>query len=84
MSIKRFAFGAIHQGDVKIRNKAQLEDGSIVEYDRCALAGLNPHFGETDLTKYLGRGTIYEVEGVRQYDILSNRVQYYDFWKVCE
>lgn len=35
MSYKQYSFGKTDQGDVVIRNKAKLDDGSIVEYDRC-------------------------------------------------
>ena len=74
-------------GDVRIRNKAKLDDESIVEYDRCCIEGEDPHFDPKLLlqTRYLGRGTIYEIEGVRQYEgILGAEPMYYNFWRVYE
>ena len=81
MSNKQYSFGTTELGDVVVRNKAKLDDGSIVEYDQCCLAGGDPKFAPGAQTKYLGRGTIYEVNGVRQYD-LGGRVEYLDFWRV--
>lgn len=63
--------------------KAELEDGTIVEYNRCCLAGAEPRLGPNQHAKYLGRGKIYEVEGVKQYYPLS-KPQIYDFWMVYE
>ena len=80
---KYYSFGGSDMGDVALRNKAKLDDGTIVEYDHCCLAGEDPGFGPNKQTKYLGRGTIYEIHGTRQYEgILSARVEYFDFWKV--
>lgn len=67
--------------DTKPKSKAQLDDGTIIEYDRCCIAGTDPGFGPKAYTKYLGRGIIYEVEGVKQYYTLS-KPEIYDFWKV--
>lgn len=82
MSYKQYSFGKVDLGDAIIRNKAKLDDGSIVEYDRCCLAGTDPGFGPSMQTKYLGRGIIFEIGGTRQYEIPGNRVDYYDFWKI--
>lgn len=82
MGNKYYSFGATDKGDVVVRNKAKLDDGSIVEYDSCCLAGTDPGFGSSMQTKYLGRGTIYEIGGERQYEIFGRHVDYYDFWKV--
>lgn len=82
MGYKTYAFGRTNQGDVVVRNKAQLDDGSIVEYDQCCLAGTDPGFGPGMQTKYLGRGVVYEVAGTRQYETFGSRIEYYDFWKV--
>jgi|PlaIllAssembly_1097288.scaffolds.fasta_scaffold00001_150 hypothetical protein len=82
MGNKQYSFGKTNQGDVVVRNKAQLDDGSIVEYDSCCLAGGDPGFSPEAHTKYLGRGTIYEVRGARQYETFGSRVEYLDFWRV--
>jgi hypothetical protein len=82
MSNKQYSFGTSDQGDVVVRNKAQLDDGSIVEYDHCCLAGTDPGFPLSNQTKYLGRGTIYEINGVKQYEVFGGRIEFYDFWKV--
>ena len=84
MGNKHYSFGKTDQGDVVIRNKAKLDDGSIVEYDYCCLAGTDPGFAPSSQTKYLGRGTIYEVAGVRQYETFGSRIEFYDFWKVYD
>ena len=84
MSHKQYSFGTSDQGEAVIRNKAKLDDGSIVEYDQCCLAGTSPSLPTFSYTKYLGRGTIYEVNGVRQYEIFGSRIEFYDFWKVFE
>lgn len=85
MGNKQYSFGMSNQGDQTIRNKAKLDDGTIVEYDSCCMAGEDPGFGPKMQTKYLGRGTIYEIGGTRQYEgILGSRVDYYDFWRVFE
>lgn len=84
MGNKQYSFGVSNQGDVVIRNKAKLDDGSIVEYDYCCLAGTNPSFPSFSHTKYLGRGTIYEVNGIRQYETFGSRIEFYDFWKVYD
>lgn len=63
--------------------KAELEDGTIVEYNRCCLAGTDPGLGPNQHSKYLGRGIIYEVAGVKQCYALT-KPQFYDFWVVYE
>lgn len=82
MGIKHYSFGVSDRGDAPLRNKAKLDDGSIVEYDYCCLAGAAPGFAPSLQTKYLGRGIFYEIGGVRQYEIPGCRVDYYDFWRV--
>lgn len=84
MSHKQYSFGTSDQGDVVTRSKAKLDDGSIVEYDYSCLAGTDPGFNSSMQTKYLGRGTIYEFYGIRQYDIPGQRIDYYDFWKIFQ
>lgn len=80
---KYYSFGGSDMGDVALRNKAKLDDGTIVEYDHCCLAGEDPGFGPNKQTKYLGRGVIHEISGtIQRYDIPGVRVDYYDFWKV--
>lgn len=74
--------GIEHVVDMKeIKNKALLDDGSIVSYDYCCNAGSNPILIQKDYSHFLGRGIIYEINGVRQYYILS-KPDYYDFWCV--
>ena len=81
--MKYYNFGESNMGDIVVRNKAKLDDGTIVEYDQCCLAGGDPRFGLFQHTKYLGRGVIYEVNGVLQrYEIPGTHIDYYDFWKV--
>lgn len=69
-------------GDVQIRNRALLDDGTIVSYDQCCEAGGDPGFGPKVISKYLGRGTIYEIAGVRQYDTGLSKPVYLDFWQL--
>lgn len=82
MSNKVYSFGTSDQGDVRIRNKAKLDDGTVVEYDHCCEAGGDLKFSAKAQTKYLGRGVVYEVCGVKQHEHPMFPVKYHDFWKV--
>ena len=78
----QYSFNKFDLGIGRIRNKAKLDDGTIVEYDRCCISGTDPGFGPFLKTEYLGHGTIYEVGGTRQYEVPGHQVDYYDFWRV--
>lgn len=82
MSVKYFDVN----GETKCNNtgpkpKARLENGMIIEYDTCCLAGTAHGFGPKVLAKFLGRGIIHEVNGVLQVYPTTNP-PVYDFWKV--
>lgn len=73
----------IFQVDNIDKPKAKLEDGSIVEFDRCCIAGeKSPEFNPTLVYKFLGLGTLFEVAGKRQWDSGLSQPTYYDFWKL--
>lgn len=65
-----------------IKPKAKLEDGTIVAYDYCCRAGETPKLDSTLISKFLGRGTLYELDGERIYDTGLSKPTYFDFWKV--
>lgn len=79
MKSDQFIMGDLFNPSRIIRNKAKLEDGRIVEYDRCCSVGSDNHFGPGVVTTYLGRGEIYEVNGVIQ---TRGKPMIYDFYSV--
>lgn len=69
-------------GELPVKSKAKLEDGSIVTYDICCKAGEVCPIDPKKMSTFLGRGTLYEVEGVQLHETGLTKSEYYDFWKV--
>lgn len=70
--------------EVPTKSKARLEDRSIVSYDICCKAGEASPLDPKKMSTFLGRGTFYEVDGVRIYETGLTKPEYYDFWKVYD
>lgn len=64
--------------------KAMLENGSIVEYDQCCEIGKAPVVYGSMMAIPLGRGIIYEVNGIIQDRTLCTKAEIFEFWRVHE
>lgn len=67
----------IRYSDPNVRNRALLQTGEIVEYDECCRVGEEPTRPPNVMLKSLGRGKIFEVQGVRQYPTGKD----FEFWE---
>jgi hypothetical protein len=54
--------------------KCKLEDGSIVEYDACAN---ERNAYDEKIFRYIGKGYIYEVNGVKQTYLGAHKMDYF-------
>lgn len=74
-------FFSIFDQDYSIKNKAILDDNTIIEYDICHRVRLEQYDNNPEKFQYLGYGQIYEVNGVKQ-KLYHNDEYYTHLWKM--
>lgn len=73
-------FFSIFDRNEVIKNKAILDDDTIIEYDICHNIRLEKYDNNPDKFEYLGYGQIYEVRGVKQ-KLYHDEKYYTHFWR---